>query len=409
MTPPEKSRPAGPGRWTALAVLATSTFLGMSCWFSASAVLPLLRREWELDAGASAWMTIAVQLGFVASSLLAAILNLPDLVPPRRLMLLGALAAAIVNGGIALCQGPGPALFLRFLTGAGLAFVYPPSLKVTATWFRRDRGLAMGVMIGALTLGSALPHLLNAVGGADWRMVLLGTSLLTAAGGLLAEFGARDGPDPFPMAVFDPRQAMLAFRNPGVRLASLGYFGHMWELYAMWSWCGAFFAHVIEREGGSPESRLASLAAFGAIGAGAAGCLLAGRWGDRLGRTWVTTLSLVCSGACAAIIGQPWLPLGVVLSLGLVWGFWVVADSAQFSAIVTETADQHYVGTALTLQLALGFTLTVVTIWLVPWVRDAHGWAPALALLAVGPVMGAAAMLRLRSLPISLRIAGGRR
>lgn len=405
---PSPVNDAPTGRWRALGLLATACFLGMTCWFSASAVLPQLRTAWLLTPTVSAWLTISVQLGFVAGSLLSALLNLPDLVPPRRLVLFGALAAAAANAGLAFAHGPELALLLRFLTGASLAYVYPPSLKAIATWFRRDRGTALGVMVGALTLGSALPHLINALGGAEWRTVIWATSLLTVLGGIVAEGLAKDGPFPFPKAVFDPRQAALAFRNPGVRLASLGYFGHMWELYAMWSWFAAFSADVLARNSGEASPRLSSLWTFAVIGAGAVGCCLAGRMGDRWGRTRTTALAMLVSGGCALLIGWEGLPTGVVFALGLLWGFWVVADSAQFSTIVTEVAEQQYVGTALTLQLAVGFTLTVVTIWLVPLLRDQFGWHAALASLALGPAAGIASMLRLLRSPAAGKIASGR-
>lgn len=396
------------GRWGAFRVLALATFLGMTCWFSASAVLPQLRAEWGLSAGAGAWLTISVQLGFVFGALVSALFNVPDRAPPRRLILWGALGAAGANGLLLLCSGPGGALPLRFATGAALAFVYPPSLKAIATWFRQDRGAALGGMVGALTLGSALPHLLNGLGGVDWRWVIGATSLLTLAGGVIAEWVGRDGPYPFPKAVFDPRQAAQVVTNRGVRLACLGYFGHMWELYAMWSWSAAFFGDVLRSEGIPQPVRGAAFSAFAAIGIGAVGCWVAGRMGDGWGRTRTTALAMTLSGACALLIGWPGLPFPLVLALGLVWGFWVVADSAQFSTIVTEVADQSYVGTAVTLQLAIGFTLTVVTIWLVPILRDQLGWQAALGMLGVGPALGVVAMLRLLGSPIAARIAGGR-
>jgi MFS family permease len=326
-------------------------------------------------------------------------------------MLLGGLAAAAANASLLLSASPRSALPLRFLTGASLALVYPPALKVMATWFRRGRGTALGVMVGGLTLGSAMPHLLNGLGGIEWRRVIVHTSLLTIAGGILAEFIGRDGPFPFPRAVFDPRQAARAFANRGVRLATLGYFGHMWELYAMWTWFAVFFADVLRREGTisntSPQAE-AALGAFVVIGAGALGCWSGGWLADRWGRTRTAALSLVISGACALVIGANSLSALAVLLIGLVWGFSVVADSAQFSTMVTETADQSYVGTALTLQLAIGFTLTVVTIWLVPVLRDSVGWYGAFAMLALGPAGGIVAMLRLLRSPEAAKIAGGR-
>jgi len=379
----------------------------MGAWFSASAVLPQLRSLWHLSSTAASLMTISVQLGFVAGCLASAILNLADLIRPRRLILLGACAAALVNAALVLCVGPPSALPVRFFTGASLAFVYPPGLKAMATWFRRGRGTALGTLVGGLTLGSAVPHLLNALGGLDWRLVILGTSGLTVLGGLLAEFGTSDGPFPFPKAVFNPRQIFASFATRGVRLATLGYFAHMWELYAMWTWFAAFFADVLRAHDIEHFQRGASLAAFAVIGAGAFGCWAGGRLGDRWGRTRTAALAMAVSGACALLIGWSALPVSVVLSVGLIWGISVVADSAQFSAMVTELSDQAYVGTALTVQLAVGFTLTVVTIWLVPVIRDGPGWHAALAMLAIGPVLGVASMLRLKSLPESAQIAHG--
>lgn len=397
-----------PGRWRAFWWLALATFLGMTCWFSASAVLPQLRQEWSLSPSAGAWLTIAVQLGFVAGAVVSAVLNLADLVPPRRLMLFGCLASAGANGLLLLCEGVAGALPLRFATGAALALVYPPSLKAIATWFRKDRGAALGGMVGALTLGSALPHLLNGLGGVEWRLVIAATSVLTLAGGLVAQWIARDGPYPFPKAVFDPRQAAQVWTNPGLRLACLGYFGHMWELYAMWSWCAVYFTEVLRYDNAAEPARTASFSAFACIGIGALGCWVAGRLGDRWGRTRTTALAMALSGACALLIGWAGLPFPLILVLGLLWGFWVVADSAQFSTIVTEVAEQGYVGTAVTLQLAIGFTLTVLTIWLVPIVRDQSGWNAAFGMLALGPIVGVIAMLRLKNHPAAARIAGGR-
>jgi MFS family permease len=396
------------GRWLALAVLAGSSVLSMGAWFSASAVLPQLRGLWHLSAGAGSLMTISVQLGFVAGCLASAVLNLADLVRPRRLMLLGALCAALVNAGLVLCSGPASALPVRFLTGASLAFVYPPGLKAMATWFRRGRGVALGTLVGGLTLGSAMPHLLNALGGVDWRRVILGTSVLTVLGGLLAEFGTHDGPFPFPRAVFNPRQILASFATRGVRLATFGYFAHMWELYAMWTWFAAFFTDVLRTHGVPQFQRDASFGAFAVIGAGAFGCWAGGQLGDRWGRTRTAALAMAVSGACALMIGWAALPASVVLLIGIVWGISVVADSAQFSAMVTELSDQAYVGTALTVQLAVGFTLTVVTIWLVPVMRDRVGWHAALAMLAIGPLLGVASMLRLKNLPEAAQIANGR-
>jgi MFS family permease len=391
---------AAADRWQALTLIATASLLSMSTWFSGTAVIGPLKSIWHLDPSASAWLTIAVQLGFVAGSLLAAVVNLLDIVPPRRVFVLASVMAAAFNAGVTLAPGPAPAIALRFATGFFLAGVYPTALKLMATWFVRDRGKALGIMVGALTLGSAAPHLVNGLGGLEWRAVVLSTSILTLAGAGIAALSVHEGPHPFPRARFDPTQAGRVLRDRGVRLACLGYFGHMWELYAMWTWFLVFLSESLSRAGVDGVRAVASAGTFAVIAAGFAGCWWAGSVSDRWGRAPVAALSMVISGASSLLIGfcfggPPWL----VLALGLVWGISVVADSAQFSTLVTELADPAYVGTALTLQLGIGFTLTVLTIWLIPLAREAVGWTWAFALLVPGPVLGIAAMLRLGPRP----------
>jgi MFS family permease len=395
------------GRDRALWLLAAAMLLGMSAWFSASAVIPQLREEWALSPTAGAWLTIAVQLGFVTGALVSASLNLADVFPAQRVFAVSALAAAAANLGMATVDGVATGIPLRFATGFFLAGVYPPGMKVLSTWYRsEERGRALGILTGALALGTALPHLINGFGGLPWPGVVAATSGLTLLGGGLA-LVVTDGPYPFPAARFDPRQAGRVFRNRGVRLASLGYFGHMWELFAMWAWFVVFATESLEKA--STDPGLAPIITFAVVGSGFLGCYLGGVLGDRWGRSRTTALAMAVSGTCSLTMGllfggSPWL----LLAVGVVWGISVVADSAQFSTVVTEVADQAYVGTALTLQFAVGFTLTVVTIWLLPLVREASGWWPAFAMLAAGPALGIAAMLRLQRSPEAARIAGGR-
>jgi MFS family permease len=398
-----------PGSRRALLLLALAMLLAMTTWFSATAVLPQLRIAWTLTTVQASFLTIAVQMGFVVGALVSAFFNLADIIPARKLMLLGALGAAAVNLLIVWMHSVGPAFGLRFLTGAFLAGVYPPGLKAMSTWFRVGRGTALGVMVGALTIGSAAPQLLNAIGGANWRTVIAATSALTVLGGLIARYLATDGPFPFPKAIFAPRELASVVRNRAVRLATIGYFGHMWELYAMWAWIFAFSHAEFGMNGGPASSRDAAFAAFAIIGSGAIGCWVGGILGDRWGRTRLTRLSMALSGACCVLIG-PVAHLGnaPMIALAVFWGFWVIADSAQFSSIVTETGEQHYVGTAVTLQLAAGFTLTVVTIWLIPVLEHIVGWTWAFAVLAPGPLLGVVVMTKLLHSPEARLIAGGR-
>jgi MFS family permease len=381
----------------ALALLAAALVLSMTTWFSATAVVPQLRAEWDLGNTAAAWLTIAVQVGFVAGALAGSALSVADVLPPRFVILAGALGAAAANLVLVVADGPEVGIAARVATGFFLAGVYPPALKLASTWFRRGRGTALGIVVGALTLGSAVPHLVNGLGGLDWQLVVWVTSALTAAGGVLVFFGVPEGPYSFPSARFDPRQAGLVLRNRGVRLASLGYFGHMWELYAMWAWFLVFFAAV------ATDGKAAAYATFAVIGTGAVGCWVGGVLGDRWGRPETTAAMMAVSAACALAIGLvAEVSAALVLALGLVWGFTVVADSAQFSTLVTELAEQAYVGTALGFQMAVGFALTVPTIWLLPFLEDEVGWRWAFVFLVPGPVLGILAMLRLRRLGLGV-------
>ena len=381
----------------------------MSLWFSGSAVVPALTKEWNLSANAASWLTLSVQIGFVAGTLLSAFLNLPDIISPRHLVALTACLGAIVNGAFGwFAHDAFAAIVLRFLTGMFLAGVYPPAMKILATWFRHGRGLALGILVGSLTLGKAAPYLVNGIGSADWRHNVIFVSLLAVIGGLLVLLFVDDGPYALPAAHFDWKQVGRVFQNRGVRLASLGYFGHMWELYAMWTWIPFMIRASLSSRGSNPA--FAEVASFLVIGGGAAGCVVAGLIADRAGRTLVTSVAMIVSGSCCLLIG---LLFGAhpfaLLIVAAIWGASVVADSAQFSACVTELGDTQYVGTALTIQTCLGFLLTTISIELIPYFVTRVGWTYAFAVLAPGPFLGVVAMLRLRGLPEAEQIAHGRR
>jgi len=396
-----------------LAVLAIAELLAMAPWFSASAVAPTLARVWQLSPVTTAWLTISVQLGFVAGALVSATFTLADRLSARRLVAGSAALAALATLGVAASSGITMGIACRLLTGAALAGVYPPGMKIAAGWFKEGRGLAIGILVGALTLGSASPHLVRwAVSPAAWRIVLIVAALSALAGGLLVLLVPNDGPFAAPSPPFDLAAAPRILKDRGVLLANLGYLGHMWELYAMWTWMAVFVAasEHARRAADADVTGLAALVTFAVVGSGAIGCWLGGNCADRWGRTLVTSTAMVVSGTCASAVGLLFgAPLVALIPLLLVWGISAVADSAQFSAAVSELAPRDYVGTALTLQTSLGFLLTCATIYMLPKVAAAIGWRWSMSVLAIGPALGVWAMLALRRRPEALRLAGGAR
>lgn len=389
-----------------LGFVALAEFLVLAVWFSASAVVTPLTEAWELSSGQAAWLTLAVQLGFVVGALSIAITNLADSVPTRQLFVWSTVLAVGANAALLAEPAPLVAIGFRFVTGVALAGVYPPGMKVLAGWFMKGRGLALGVMVGALSVGSAVPHLLSGV-GLPWRGVVLGSSILAATGAVIMGQLVADGPHEAPSSPFRFDLLSSVGRNRGFRLATAGYLGHMWELYALWTWVGAFLVASESQAGVSYGST--AVITFAVIAIGGPAAWVAGIIADRVGRTGTAGAALAVSGTCAAI--SPLIfgrTAWVVVPILLIWGAAAVADSAQFSAMVTETTDGDIRGTSLTLQTALGFLLTLVTIRWVPQLAEASGWQYAFTVLALGPALAIAAMVRLRRSPAAALLAGGK-
>ena len=405
---------AEPGKTRNLLLLAVATLFSLSLWFSGSAVIPQVTEAWELVSWQQSWLTMGVQVGFVVGALVSSLLNLADRIPTRWFLAGSALMGAIFNGLIAIAVDSfEPALILRVLTGVCMAGVYPPGMKLVATWCLRDRGFGIGVLVGALTIGSGLPHFLNVIPelftestAVEWKSVLLIASGLALLGSAIAALFVRQGPHLTAATKFNWRFAMRGLSDPPCRLANFGYFGHMWELYAMWAWVPLMLIASYSQAGIEPI--LARIAGFGVVAIGSVGCLIAGWMADRLGRTQVISGSLIISGICAAVIGFSFSNPVLLTAIALIWGLTVIADSAQFSAAVTELSDPRYVGTALTVQTSLGFLLTLVSIHAVPKVQAVLGWEGAFLILVLGPAFGLWSMVALRRLPDVRRIDSGR-
>lgn len=395
-------------RWQALAMTSLAVVLTLSTWFSVTAVAPEISRALSLSLAQMSWLTNAVQGGFVVGALTASFFALMDVWPMKRLLVIGALCAGAANGIILFDIGPVGVAFARFATGASLALVYPTAMKYIGTWFVTGRGLAMGVVVGALTMGSAFPHLVRAIGvGFDWRFVIGATSLacLVAAAVFMT---LEDGPHQFKSARFELGHLKRIVRNRAAMLANFGYFGHMWELYALWGWLLAYIGAA--RAAGLNVGN-ASLLTFLAIATGALGCISGGWMADRVGRCLTSALAMAVSGGCALLIGFLYNgPVTLFVVVALVWGFSTIADSAQFSAAVTEISDPALIGANLAFQMGIGFAITIVAVWLVPQIVELFGgWQWAFSILAIGPALGIWSMLALRRHPDAIKIANGRR
>jgi MFS family permease len=403
--------PAKTSPWFALSIISICLVGAMSTWFSGTVILPELTLRSGLGESEKVWLTNAVQLGFVIGAIVLAFFNLSDSMPLILLIAFSCTLAAIANLLLIWTDTPLSIIAVRLLTGVALSGVYPSVVKLIATWFQKSRGVAMGVIIGALTLGSAAPHFFRAMTpDTDWLIVIWVSSLMTFLAGMILVFFVSEGPFYFARTRFKPSQIIQVLNNKPLALVNIGYLGHMWELYAMWAWI-LTFAHFLLNDFdwvpfGAPE-----YFSFFIVSIGAIGCVIAGYLSDIYGRCYITAALMLVSGSCAFAIGflvntSPFL-FGLI---ALLWGLTIIADSGQFSAAVTELSEPNLVGTALTVQMAIGFGITMITIWLVPVFAQLFGsfqWM--FLLLAPGPFIGAIAMLLLRRHPQSEKLALGKR
>ncbi len=399
-------------KWISVSFLALAEVCALSLWFSATALIPALKAEFEFSDFHASLFSSSVAIGFIIGTFISALFSLADRYPPRLIFTGCVLVAASSNAAILLFDPlSDTVILLRILTGITMAGIYPIGMKMMATWAKKDAGLLVGLLVGALTLGSAMPHILNVfqIGWLDWRFTLIGSSMLALLSACLIQV-VRLG-NPIPKAPpFDIALALHGWRDKAIRLANFGYFGHMWELYAMWAWIGIFLYESFKLSQAPDPSFQANLVTFMTIGIGAAGSLLAGKVADKVGRTATTMAAMIVSGSCAALIGLTFGSSPVLVSIiCLIWGISIVADSAQFSTCVIELSPPNMIGTMLTLQTCTGFLISLITIHLVPYSAELFGWKFAFLPLALGPLLGTIAMWRLRYQPRAVQMAGGRK
>jgi len=387
-----------PSKRFSISLLVLAELAGMSLWFTSAAVLPDMAREGAIEPVRQALLSSAVQAGFVVGALVVSISGVADRFDPRRVFAISALLAALANASLLVTVlGGDLAISARFATGALLAGVYPVGMKIAVGWGTRDRGFLVGLLVGALTLGNGVPYLAAFLGGAEWRATVVAISVLAGAGGLIV-LAAGLGPHHAKAPRFEPGAIRIAWTERRIRDAYLGYFGHMWELFAMWAWIGVASAvsYGATLDTAAAES-LAKLTAFLAIGLGAVTCVVAGRVADRVGKAEVTIIAMAVSGTAAVLTALTFGgPVWLTFTLIMVWGIAVIPDSAQFSALVADASPPHFAGSLMTFQTAIGFALTIATVQVAPILADAFGWPVVLAGLAIGPAFGIVAMMPLR-------------
>ncbi|MCP4070317.1 MAG: MFS transporter [Hyphomicrobiales bacterium] len=372
----------------------------MSLWFVSAAILPEMLREAELSPFRQAALSSGVQAGFVIGAMASAVLGLADRFDPRRVFAVSAIGAGLVNLILLVSvPGGGMAIGARVVTGALLAGVYPVGMKIAVGWGDRDRGFLVGALVGALTLGSAIPHLIALGGGSDWRLTVIAASAASIFAGFLCLFVLL-GPHHSVAAGFNPKAIITAWTNKKVRLAYAGYLGHMWELYAMWAWIATATAVSYSESLTEFDAvYLSRLTAFVAIGAGGLTCIFAGSVADRIGKAEVTIMAMLISGSAAIVTaltfgGPVWITFVVVV----IWGISIIPDSAQFSALVADASPPDQIGSLMTFQTALGFALTFITVQITPALATIFGWPVVIGGMAFGPMFGIVAMVRLRAM-----------
>ena len=383
-----------------LPIIVFSQFCCTSLWFASNAIIGDLATTYGLDPAITGNITSAVQLGFISGTLIFALLSIADRFSPSLVFMVCAFLGAAVNLGV-LWSGNTllSLLSFRFVVGFFLAGIYPVGMKIAADYYSKGLGLSLSLLVGALVLGTAFPHLLKVSSQSiDWRLVIYITSALAALGGLLIYLFVPDGPNRKPAQEIQLSSFFQVFKNTPFRAAAFGYFGHMWELYTFWAFVPIMFVTFNVDAGSSALD--VSLWAFLIIGIGAIACIIGGVLSQRYGTRTVATVALASSGLCCLclpwIIGSGMVWLFIIFIL--FWGMTVITDSPLFSTMVAQNATPELKGTALTIVNCIGFAITIVSIQLLSGLWASTGSTYAFMLLAIGPALGLWALWGARAL-----------
>ena len=379
-------------------ILSTSLLFTFTVWFSANVIIRQIETLWALEKSDLALLSMILIFGFVAGGLLFGIFNLSDIIKTEYFYSINGLFAAIMN--FLAIFSPNFSLFLtfRFFTGFFIAGVYPTAMKLMSSWFKENRGFTVGILLGALALGSGSPYIFNIIGKVpNWRVLLSISSCLAVVGSFVVFFFLIEGPHISKGAKFKFSNLIKAWSKKSVRLTNYAYFGHQWEIYAFWVWIPVYLTSVFNNVHPTEDpTAIISLVTFLIFVAGAIGNVIGGRIADKIGKRKFNIIMLVISGSSSILIGLFSMNLLFSTILAFIWGFTIVPDSAQYSALISEFTDQQLVGTALTMQTTIGFVITAIPIQILPYFTDLVTWSFGFTFLAIGPIVGLISLLLLK-------------